>query len=283
MAIRNPVEWGANGLSLTASAVRSALGRSGGEASVSSFEVRRIGLSDLEVALRKGWDDFLAYRTDVIFICFIYPLAGLIVARASFDLNRLPLLFPLISGFALIAPCAAAGLYEMSRLRERGQEVSWTDAFAVFRSAAIVPVVKLGLILTGVFLLWLAVAAGLYELTLDPFVPTSIPSLIHEVFTTKAGWALLVLGIGAGSLFALFVLAISAVSFPLLIDRLASVSSAIRTSVRAFTLNKGPMLAWGMIVAFGLVLGAIPALLGLIVVVPVLGHATWHLYRRVVV
>ena len=138
MAIRNPVEWGANGLSLTASAVRSALGPSGDEARVSSFEVRRIGLSDLEVALRQGWDDFLAYRTDVIFICFIYPLAGLIVARASFDLNKLPLLFPLISGFALIAPCAAAGLYEMSRLRERGREVSWTDAFAVFRSTAIV-------------------------------------------------------------------------------------------------------------------------------------------------
>ena len=103
-----------------------------------------------------------------------------------------------------------------------------------------------------------------------------------DVFTTAAGWTLIVVGVGVGFLFALVVLAISVVSFPLLLDKRVSVLTAVQTSVRAVTLNPVPMLAWGLILAGALVLGMIPALIGLIVVMPVLGHATWHLYRKVV-
>ena len=282
MTIRNPVEWSADSFRLTAFAVRSALRNADVDLSGSPPDVRRITLADLKDVLSKGWQDFAAYRTDVIFICFIYPLAGLVVARATMDFNQLPLLFPLVSGFALVGPCAAAGLYEMSRLHERGQPVSWRDAFSVFGSPSIVSIVKLGLILTGIFLLWVASAMGIYRLTLGADMPTSIASFVSDVFTTGRGWALIGLGIGVGFLFALLVLAISAVSFPLLIDRRVSIATAVRTSVRAVRLNEGPMLAWGLIVAGSLVLGALPALLGLIIVIPVLGHATWHLYRKVV-
>ena len=285
MTIRNPVEWSADHVKLTAHAVRSAshtLLHTEVDSKISLPEVRRITVSDLKDVLVKGLIDFGTYRTDVIFICLIYPLVGLVLAGFTLDYRMLPLLFPLVSGFALIGPLAAAGLYEMSRRREQGKPISWIDAFGVFGSPSIIAIIKLGLLLTGILLLWLVAAMVIYRLTLGPAMPTSVSSFVSDVFTTAGGWALIIVGVGVGFLFALVVLVISVVSFPLLLDRRVRVSTAVRTSVRAVILNPVPMLVWGLIVAGSLVLGAIPVLVGLIVVMPVLGHATWHLYRKVV-
>jgi uncharacterized membrane protein len=285
MTIRNPVEWSADGVESTARAVKSATHRllhADVDLTIAQPEVRRIAVSDLKDVLVAGVQDFSAYRTDVIFICLIYPLTGIVLAWVTSNYNLLPLLFPLVSGFALIGPVAAAGLYEMSRLREQGRPISWIDAFGVFRSPAIAEIVKLGLLLAAIFLVWLATAMAIYRLTLGPAMPTSLSSFATTVFTTLGGWMLIVLGVGVGFLFALLVLAISVVSFPLLLDRRVGISTAIRTSVSAVVQNPVPMLTWGLIVAGSLVLGALPLLLGLIVVMPVLGHATWHLYRKVV-
>ncbi len=283
-AIRNPISWSADLAKPAVDAAKSvshAFLHTEVDSNVSP-EIRRITVSDLKKVLTDGMSDFAANRTDVLFICLIYPAAGLVLARLTFDYRMLPLLFPLVSGFALIGPFAAAGLYEMSRRREQGKPISWIDAFGVFSSPSIAAIIKLGLLLTAIFLLWLAVAMGIYRVTLGPAMPTSISSFVTDVFTTTAGWMLIVVGVGVGFLFALVVLAISVVSFPLLLDKHVSISTAVRTSVRAVTLNPVPMLTWGLIVAGALVLGAIPALVGLIVVMPVLGHATWHLYRKVV-
>jgi uncharacterized membrane protein len=131
-------------------------------------------------------------------------------------------------------------------------------------------------------LMWLGAAMAIYTLTLGPEPPASLVSFARTVFTTEAGWALMILGVGVGFLFAVLVLAISVVSFPLLLDREVGLKAAVATSVRAVMANPGPMALWGLIVAGGLVAGSIPLFLGLIIVMPVLGHATWHLYRRVV-
>jgi len=136
--------------------------------------------------------------------------------------------------------------------------------------------------LLGIFLIWLAAAMLIYRLTLGPAMPASLSAFMSDVFTTPAGWAMIGVGVAVGFLFALLVLAISVVSFPLLLDRPVRITTAIRTSVQAVLLNPIPMLTWGLIVAASLVIGAIPVLVGLIVVMPVLGHATWHLYRKVV-
>lgn len=283
--IRNPIEWGWDQITLAALTLGS-LGRSlrGSEESRNAPlpAVYRIKVTDLRDAVVRGLDDFGAYRTDVIFLCLIYPLVGISLALLTFGYETLPLLFPLASGFALVGPVAAVGLYEMSRRREQGIPITWADAFGAISSPAFGAILVLGLVLLAIFLLWLLAANVIYELTLGPEPPVSIAAFVRDVFTTRAGWAMIAVGVGVGLLFALLVLAISVVSFPLLLDRDVGLRTALLTSIRAVTANPGPMAVWGLIVAAGLLIGSIPAFLGLIIVMPVLGHATWHLYRKVV-
>ena len=283
--IRNPIEWGWDQITLATLTVGS-LGRSLGGSEESRNaplpEVCRIKTADLRDVLIKGLDDFGAYRTDVIFLCLIYPLVGISLAWLTFGNESLPLLFPLASGFALVGPVAAVGLYEMSRRREQGIPITWVDAFGVIRSPGFGAILVLGLVMLAIFLLWLFAANAIYQLTLGPEPPVSITAFVRDLLTTSAGWAMMLVGVGVGLLFALLVLAISVVSFPILLDRDVGLHTAVRTSIRAVAANPGPMAAWGLIVAGGLVIGSIPAFLGLIIVMPVLGHATWHLYRKVV-
>jgi uncharacterized membrane protein len=283
--IRNPIEWGFDQIRLAARTVGS-LGRSvrGGQESRDAAmpRVRRIKAADLRDVLVRGLGDFGAYRTDVVFLCLIYPIVGIVLAWLTFGYQVLPLLFPLAAGFALVGPVAAVGLYEMSRRREQGIPITWVDAFGVIRSPGFGAILVLGLVLLAIFLLWLLTAYEIYQLTLGPWPPVSITAFARDVFTTGAGWTMMVVGVGVGFLFALLVLTISVVSFPLLLDRDVGLDAAVWTSIRAVAANPGPMAIWGLIVAAGLVIGSIPAFLGLIIIMPVLGHATWHLYRKVV-
>jgi uncharacterized membrane protein len=283
--IRNPVEWTVDQLKSVAQAARlvghSILGtKAGSDAALPA--IRRISVADLRDVLAKGLDDFRTFRTDVIFVCVIYPVVGIILAAFAFRHDLLPLLFPLGSGFALVGPIAATGLYEMSRRREQGLAASWLDGFGMVRSPSFGALVVLGLLMLTIFLLWLLTAQAIYVFTLGPKPPSSITTFARDVLTTGAGWTLIVVGMSVGFVFALVVLTISVVSFPMLLDRDVGLGVAISTSVRVVVANPRPMAVWGMIVAGGLAIGSIPLLLGLIVVIPVLGHATWHLYRKVV-
>jgi uncharacterized membrane protein len=247
-----------------------------------NLTVRKIGLVDLKDALARGLEDFAAMPTHVIFIGLLYPIVGFILARLAFGYDVLPLLYPLATGFALVGPLAAVGLYELSRRREQGLDTHWTHVFDVRKSASIGAIVALGILLMLIFLAWLATAQAIYQSLFGVLAPSSITSFAHDVLTTDTGWSLIVLGNGIGFLFAVLVLVISVVSFPLLLDRDVGAAVALWTSVRAVAANPVPMAVWGLIVAILLVIGSLPFFFGLAIVVPLLGHSTWHLYRKVV-
>lgn len=283
--IRNPVEWAWDRLKHTGHAMETTAhtvnGAWEGRDAVAP-KVRRIHAADIGDALARGVKDFRACRSDVIFLCLIYPVAGLVISRMAVDYGMVALVFPLIAGFAFVGPLFGLGLYEMSRRREMGIATGWADAFAVVRAPAIGSIVVLGALLFALLCLWLFAANFIYIVTLGPEPPVSATAFARDVLTTPAGWTMIVVGCGVGFLFALVAMVISVVSFPLLLDRNVGVGTAIATSVRAVLTNPGPMAMWGLIVAGFLVMGAIPLLVGLAIVLPVLGHATWHLYRKVV-
>lgn len=283
--IRNPVEWGWAQITRTASAIGSAgpaLHHIQDTLHSPAPTVRKIGISDVKDALAQGFDDFGAFRSDVVFLVVIYPVVGLVFSQLIFGNEMVPLLFPIASGFALVGPFAALGLYEMSRRREQGLPVSWMHAFDVVRAPAFGGIAILGLALVAIFLLWLAAAWGIFRLTLGPVPPESVSAFLADVFTTRQGLMMIVTGIGVGFIFAVVAMTISIASFPLLIDRDVGLDTAIATSIRVVTENPVPMAAWGLIVAVSLALGSLPFFIGLIVVMPTLGHATWHLYRKTV-
>lgn len=243
-------------------------------------EVRRIGVGELGEALRRGWADFLAIPTQLVFLCVLYPVIGLVAATLSAGRDVLHLFYPMAAGFALVGPIAALGLYEISRRRERGLPASWVNAFDVLRSPAIGSIAALAVLLLVIFLAWLWAADTIYSSTVGR-LPAGTDAW-QALFSTPEGWRLIWLGNGVGFLFAAAVLVLTALSFPMLLDRDGGVARAVATSVRAFTVNPLPMAVWGLIVAGLLLLGSLPLFIGLAVVLPVLGHATWHLYRLIV-
>ncbi|MBX9751467.1 MAG: DUF2189 domain-containing protein [Roseococcus sp.] len=244
--------------------------------------IRRITVADLGAALRAGWADFTAAPTQIIFLCLIYPVLGFILGSAAAGSHLLPMVYPLLAGFALLGPLAALGIYELSRRREAGLSVGWADMFGVLRSPAILSIVALGVLLLGIFVLWLLSARGLYWATMGDAVPAGPQALWNEVLGTRQGLVLILLGNLVGAAFAVLVLALSIVSFPMLLDRDVTPGKAMRISLATFRANWAVLLVWGVIVAGLLAAGMALLFVGLAVVLPLLGHATWHLYRRLI-
>ncbi|MFZ3035091.1 MAG: DUF2189 domain-containing protein [Parvibaculum sp.] len=285
MTIKNPVEWSVTRLWNGFAAISfagPALHHIQETIHSPAPPVRKINFSDVTDAIAEGFEDFTELRSDVVFLCVFYPIVGLLLSQFLFGSNMVPLLFPIASGFALIGPFAAIGLYELSRRREMGLKTSWVHVFDVLRAPAIGSIVVLGLFLVAIFLAWLAIAWGIFQLTLGPDMPTSLLAFADDVAFTKAGRTMIIVGVSVGFLFAVLAMSVSVVSFPLLLDRDVGLDTAFMTSIRAVWMNPLPMAFWGFIVAATLLIGSIPMLIGLAVVMPTLGHATWHLYRKLV-
>ncbi len=245
--------------------------------------VRKLTFADLNDALAEGWQDFRRKPSHVLLVGIIYPIIGLFIARLTFGYAVLPLFFPLAAGFALLGPFAGLAFYEISHRREQGLDPSWWSVFSLLQSKSRGSILALGALLMVIFFAWIGTAETVYGALFGDAPATSLSGFVHQVFETAEGKRLTIIGVGTGFIFALVTFSISVVSFPLLVDRNVSAPAAIVTSVKAVIANPVTMMAWATIIAAALIAGSLPLFLGLAIVLPVLGHASWHIYRKVVI
>lgn len=243
--------------------------------------VRAIGAEDLRASLRDGLRDFGAHRGDLLFVGLLYPAIGFIAGAAALGNGLIPYFFPIAAGVALLGPVAALGFYEIARRREAGLESSWSHFLDIGKRPSLDSIIAVTGLLLLVFLAWLLTAGALYTAFMGP-PPDSVGEFLTRLFTTSGGWGLIIVGNLAGLVFTWIVLSLSVVSLPMLVDRDIGARTAVEASVRAVRANRWTMARWGIIVAVLLVLGSIPAFIGLAFVLPWLGYATWHLYTRLI-
>ena len=246
------------------------------------YEVRKIGSAEIWESLSQGWDDFKDKRGDLIVIGLIYPLVGLAAAFLFMGGNLYHFFFPVAAGVSLLGPVAAVGFYELARRREDGLESDWSHFLDVRKRPAWGSIMAVAGLLLVIFLAWLFAAGILWSVLLGP-PAVSIEDMFSRMFGSVEGWMLIVVGNVVGACFAALVLAVSVVSMPMLVDCDVDARTAVDTSVRAVMANKWAFVRWGVIVAALLVIGSIPLFVGLAVVLPVLGYATWHIYSHAVV
>jgi uncharacterized membrane protein len=258
--------------------------RSFGDVFVTADEIgiRRIHLNDLWQSLREGYEDFNAKPCLGLFLLIIYPLFALLLTLFLLGERPLHMAFPVIAGFTLLGPVVSVGLFEMSRRRELGLDLNWRSAFQFVHSSSFAPILALTILMMLLYVAWLFMAQFLYTALFGAHPPASIADFITQLLTTRRGGALVFYGNAVGFVFAFAALAISVVGFPLLLDKPVSSVTAMTTSIRAVTSNPGVMAVWGLTVVGLLAAGAVLLLVGLAAVLPILGHATWHLYRKLV-
>ncbi|MBY0520304.1 MAG: DUF2189 domain-containing protein [Sphingomonas sp.] len=250
---------------------------------VEAIDVRMIGTADLQWALAEGWRDFTAKRGDLIVVGLLYPLICLIAVVVTVNEPLLPFLFPLIAGLSIAGPAAASGFYELARRREAGLESSWWHFLDPLRGRSRMPIAVLTAGLGALFVGWLLAAYAVYAATLGRTGPMQIGDLFGRVFATSEGIEMIVIGNLIGLGFAIVAIVFSLVSFPMVVDKPVDAATALRTSWRAAVANPTAVAGWGLRIVALLALGTLPFAIGLAVVLPWLGYATWHLYTRLVV
>lgn len=247
-----------------------------------AITVRKITDADLSGSLKQGLDDFLTMRGDLIFVGLLYPLIGIAAAVMTTSGPLMPFFVPVVAGVGLLGPVAAIGFYELARRREAGLTANWSHFLDFLKRPAADDIgMVVGLLMT-IFALWLLAAGALYVGFFGWATPTSISGFLSAILTTPRGWALIISGAAVGAVFGWLVLALSVVSLPMLIDRDLGAAEAVSASWRAVQANKTEMARWGLTVAGLLVVGSIPLFIGLAMVLPWLGYATWHLYTRLI-
>ena len=250
------------------------------QAQVAPFTVAKdLGIADLRAALGAGWADFRALPMFGLFFGAIYVVAGLLIWLGLSSRGAEAWLIPVAGGFPLLAPFVAVGIYEVSRRREAGLPVSWGAVLGALRGHGDDQILMLGgFIFVGVTF-WMILAHGIFAIFL---AESGIGSESLALFATTSGLAMLMVGGAIGAVIALVFYAVTVISLPLLVDREVDFLTAIIVSLAVVRSNRAVMLAWAAILAVLLGGAMIPAFLGLLIAMPVLGHATFHLYRRAV-
>ncbi|WP_291866595.1 DUF2189 domain-containing protein [Bradyrhizobium sp.] len=243
--------------------------------------VRRITATDIAEALAKGLRDFQAAPRYGLAFGALYAAGGIAILLSLTAFGMAYLAYPLAAGFALIGPFAAVGLYEVSRRREAGQPITMSGIWSTVRSRG--EIGWMAFVILFIFVVWMYQVWLLIALLLwfnASF--SSLQQFITTVLTTSEGLLFLAIGNAVGAALSLILFSLTVVSFPLLLDRDVDFVTAMITSVRAVVASPVPMIGWAAVIVVLLIISALPYFLGLLVTLPVLGHATWHLYRRIV-
>lgn len=238
-----------------------------------------LAAADLRAALAAGWRDFLAHPFYGMFFGAIYAVTGALVAYALFYRGEVGWLVPITAGFPLIAPFAAVGLYEVSRRREAGDPLSWGAVLGALRGRGDEQLLMMGGFVFVAFSFWVIIAHAIFAIFM---AESGMGSESLQALVSPAGLTMLAVGTAVGAVLAWFFYVITVISLPMLVDRDIDFISAIIASVQTVKRNTAMMLVWAAIIAATLAVAMVPLFLGLLVVLPVLGHATWHLYRRAV-
>ncbi|WP_350334446.1 DUF2189 domain-containing protein [Coralliovum pocilloporae] len=243
--------------------------------------VRQITADDLIEAVGAGLRDFRKAPFIGLFFGGLYAVGGwfLLYFLYAFDLPFM--VYPLAAGFALVAPFVAAGVYDVSRQIEQGGSLSLSNAISAVWRRAGRDLGWMALVSTFAFLIWVDMAGILY-LSFFGLNALELRVFLHEVFNTSHGLSFLFLGNLVGAVIAVIVFSVTVISFPILVDRDIDFVTAMVTSVRSVVRNPVPMLIWCAVIGLLLMMSLLSAFVGLWVVLPVLGHASWHLYRRVI-
>ena len=256
------------------------IAQSGNSAPPAFPVVRAATFEDIGIALAQGWDDFLKAPFYGLFLGGVYALGGLLVVATVAWFGMGYLAYPLAAGFVLIGPFIAAGLYEVSRRLERDEKLEWRGVLRViFAQSAIAICAPFAIF---AFIVWMYQVRLLVALFLGFQSFANFGAFIYMVFTTGEGLAFLAVGHLVGAVMASLVFSLTVVSFPLLLDRDVDFITAMIVSVQAVIKSPVVMLCWAFAIVIIVVLASAPFFLGLFVALPVLGHATWRLYRRIV-
>jgi uncharacterized membrane protein len=243
--------------------------------------VRPIAAADIAEALGQGLRDFQAMPLYGLAFGALYAGGGIAIVLCLTAFSLVYLVYPIAAGFALIGPFVAIGLYEMSRRREAGQPVTLAAIWSTVRSRS--EIGWMAFVTLFIFVVWMYQVRLLIALILGINASfSSLQQFITTVLTTNEGLLFLAIGNTVGAALSLILFSLTVVSFPLLLDRDVDFVTAMVTSVRAVVASPLPMIGWAAIIVVLLIVSAIPYFLGLVVTLPVLGHATWHLYRRIV-
>lgn len=249
-------------------------------ASPAARVVTDLTLRDLIGALSAGWRDFVAMPQYGLFFGGVYVLAGLAIGYVTVTGGELAWLIPAIAGFPLVAPFVAVGLYEASRRRKTGEPLDWRGVLGALKGHGDDQILSMGAIVFVAFSFWMIVAHAIFAIFM---AESGVGGDSLGALLSPAGIAMLTVGSVVGGLMALAFYAMTVISLPMLVDRKIDFLTAIIASFKVMRGNMAMMLVWAAMIAALLFIAMIPVFLGLMVVLPLLGHATWHLYRRVVI
>ena len=246
-------------------------------------EVKALSFSDIFACFQQGISDFRHAPFFGLFFGGIFAFGGLLIIQSMYVWEKGWMIYPLVIGFPLIGPFAAVGLYEVSRRRSEDLPLRWNEILRVVSLQTSREIPWMAFVMLFIFWVWIYQVRLLLALFLGRMSFTSFGSFFEIITTTPQGLTFIIVGHVVGACFALFMFSVTVISIPLLLDRDVDFITAMITSIKTVVASPVVMLSWGVFVTLAVMFSFLPLFLGLLIVLPVLGHTTWHLYKRAVV